>query len=535
MKSLEKFSMLYATDELPAVLLGWQDSGDYNLKEIIEKMLAEDMLWTFTDAELKKLAPHAYAQVGDTAYYFSRNIHGTGDKNVGLLCNSFGWTDESVKTFPWAADRDLYFMNWESCIRIRDDILKAIYPNAKTAAELKQIGFEKGNQLSIEDVWVPELSTYKGFVDFLYKVQELYGKDGIIPYAPEMEVVHTWNRIFLEGALCGDYDAVKNDVVTNIIDRKDEFKSMVTDLNKMYNDGVLYLNFAIDQSEQYDEKANIGRFAVLKSYGADNANNLLREAGETYQYRRVPISYDTGDRVIQGAGPAETARCGFVFLINKKKLPDYEDVKKLMAFWDYQATYEGRQLLEWGPKSAGLWHEVDGEREFIAEDILANLEGTAVLGTGKDIAYYGLSLTQDRACKDEYFQGRLYHAGMTGPFGLDVPPESADDIDFEWLQTRALQAKAPVIYDDNYAAWNGSTESNTPFWNNWGTSNELLAKAIMADTKNFDKAWDEVIDHFYNTVGIEAYWKEQKGYIDFIKSLRDSLRFHPKADMSVFD
>jgi hypothetical protein len=534
MTAMERFSMLYATNELPAVLLGGQDSGDYNLGDIIQKMLAEDMLWTFTDAELKAVAPHAYAAIGDTAYQFSRNMHGTGDKNVGLQCATFGWTDYTMKEFPWRAGREQLFLNWESMIRIRDDILKEIIPTAKTTAELKEIAFKNG-KLTWDDVRVPELDTYQGFVDFLYKVQEKYKGTDIIPYGPDMEVMHIFNRIFLEGALCGDYDAVKNDVVTNIVERQPEFLAMLKDLNKMYNDGVIYLNFAIDQGEQYDEKANAGRFAALKSYGAADANNILREAGEPYQYRRVPVSYDTGDRVIQGAGPSETARCHFVFLINKKKLPDLEDVKRLMSFWDYQATYEGRQLLEWGPESAGLWKIENGERKFTAPDVIANLQGKTVYGTGKDIAYYGLSL--NTSWKDEYFQTRLYLADMTGPLNADVPeePESADSIDLDYEINMAAQELVKAIYDDNYAAWNGSTVSNESFWGNWGTNNEVIAKAVMAKPANFDKAWAEVLDHFYNVVGIEEYCREQKGYIDFIKPIRDSLRFHPNADMSVFD
>ena len=71
----------------------------------------------------------------------------------------------------------------------RDDILKEIYPNAKSEKELADLILEKNGNLSLEDVLDAPVYTLEGLLDYLRKVKELnFQEDGytVIPAHPAL-------------------------------------------------------------------------------------------------------------------------------------------------------------------------------------------------------------------------------------------------------------------------------------------------------------------------------------------------------------
>ena len=529
MKTIEKFNLLYATNEVPEVIVGWMDTGDKNLKDVVQKMIKDDMIWTWSDDEIKKLAPDAYGLISPLAYELQKGIQGT-DKNVCLLHRAFGVAKNLADKYPEFARKKDKPIAGPNMPRFRDDILKEIIPTAKTVKELEEI-YQKNGKLTWNDIYIPELDTYEEFISYLYKVKEKYGASGVIPYAPHADVLNSWSRAFLGGTYYATYNPVANDVNIVAVDKREKFNGLAKDLNKLFNEGIIDKNYAIDKDDQYKEKLNSGKFAVAKDGNSNDPNTALLKSNQPFRYRNVPVSYNTAENIRDGAAGVTSARCGNGFVLNKKKLVKAA-MEKVMKYFNYQATEEGANLIIWGPQSSGLWEIKDGKRQWKDTEFADVVAGKKPIGQMKDFAYYGLQPggpgTMDAKYSRDYF---FFPHWDANPLTGDTVSASKTFNLFEEIKSAAQEVNK-TFYDDNYSAWNGTTPTNKVFWDNWQNITNLVNKSIVVKPNEFDAKYAEVWKSLEEVSRIKEYEKEQKGYIDWIKKYKDQLRFHPKADMS---
>lgn len=532
MKSVEKFNLLYATNEVPEVWTGWIGTGDRNLYDVAEKMMKDDMLWTWTYDELKALAPDAMSMVSPISYDLAKGTLNTGDK-VGVLLNrAHGWSPQLAEKYPDFFKANNFPFAGGNMLRFRDDILKAIIPGAKTAAELEEL-YKKNGKLTWDDVHVPELGTYEGFKNFLYKVKEKYGKEGIIPYGPDQHIMNFGSRVFLQGWHFAEFNPVKMEMMVSAVDKKDEWIGIAKDFNKMFNEGIFDRNYALNTNQQYDEKVGQGKYAVAKDGGVDGSNQVLAGANLPFRYVKVPVSYSTAFGNFDGYQQQEPARCGYGFIFNKKKLND-EQIKKVLGYFNYHATKEGSELITWGPAEAGLWEEKDGKRVWKDPAFVDVITGKKPVGEMKDFAYYGLQPGGEAAkgpgnkyIHEYYFMPHIAHKPFTGD---SVPVQGAFSLDME--QNKAFASFNKGYYDELFASWNGTQPMNKVMWDQFNTAKEEINKAICAKPAEFDARMEAFYAFYKDTMKVDEYYQQMKGYIDVVKKYKDMLRFHPNADLS---
>lgn len=529
MKAIEKFNLLYATNDLPEVWGGWYGSGDRNLYDVAQKMMKDDMLWLWDYEELKELAPDAVGLVSPIAYEFAKGVMGTGSK-VGILLNrAHGWAPELANKYPEIEKANNFPFFASSMLRFRDDILKSIIPSAKTAAELEEI-YKKNGKLTWDDVYLPELDSFEKFKDFLYNVKKKYGSKGIIPFGPEQSIMNFASRVFLGGWHFAEFDPIKIDIKMTTIDNKQGWINIAKEFNKMFNDGILDMNYSLLTGQQYDEKLAQGKYAVAKDGGVNSVNQVLTGANQPFRYVRVPVSYDTATLNVRGYQQQEPARCGYGYIFNKKKLNE-EQIKKVLNYFNYHATKEGSELISWGPKEAGLWEEVNGKRVWKDQAFIDVILGKKPVGEMKDFVYYGLQPGgaghDNKYIHDYYFMPHLSGVSITGP---TVDVVSDFNLDYELIKAFASYNKG--YYDDMLSSWNGTQPLNKVMWDNYGTSNAELNKIISGKTSDFDKKMEEYFKFYKETMKAEEYYQQMRGYIEVVKKFKNNMRFHPEADMS---
>lgn len=535
MQLIEKFNVLYAANEVPDLLVVWTDGQG---KEMIQKMMQADMIYQWSDDELKQYAPDAFSLISPLAYKLVKERLGTGDKNAVLLTRAGTLSKEGAEKYPDYIKGTQKFGNWENFFKFRDDILKDIIPTATTVADLEAKYKANGGKLSWNDFQIPELSNYDQLKAYLYKVKAKYGSKGVIPYGAPKDLLNIWAKVFYGIGIHGIYNPMIMDVTTGPVDQKDKITSLAKDLNKMYNDGIIDPNYAIDNDDQHKEKLLNGKYAVDKwgEGGSVNDTNIaLAGKGVAYRYRPVPISYDTGCQVVNGFGGVR-GDAGWGYFINKKTV-DEAKMKKILGYLNFTATPEGQDMIMWGPADSGLWEEKDGMRVWKDEGFVKVLTGEIPVGQGKDFAYYGLCPGDGASSDLKYARDYFWYPTLernalkTGGYTLNAVTNS-DKVQLGDEVRKASQQVIKGQFDALYDAWNGSTPTNSVFWAKWNDTQDEMNKALTAKEKSFESKMDSFFKYLDEKIKIQDYAKEQKGFINWMKPQKDSLRFPEGADLS---
>ena len=378
-------------------------------------------------------------------------------------------------------------------VYVRDDILKMIYPNAKTQKELEEIYMRDGG-FKFEDVTDVTFSSKEEFFDFLYKVKEL----NLTENGRKVEAFYNvssadnWNLLTLLGGIYG-YN-LNGDIGANYFTYWDKetdrveymyeqpfFKEALWDLTKLIIDGVSSKEALVDQRIVFNEKGNNGQYAVL--YGWDTPS-VFELKDKDFGYRKVYLTIpQKNDKFLF----AEAAMGGNTIAILNKNIKE-ENLPQLMRYIDFFASKAGQKLVYWGPKDAGLFTETDGKLEYTDKELEADLVKSA---ENKKRTYYGID-GQAWAPYPTYLPN-LYHPYLI----CDLERDPADTYGaFSYKHFEPFPEMKQSYVPDIWLFDAAGIEGVKSFWKARTAFEEQILKIYVSkDREEFEKNYQELIDN----------------------------------------
>lgn len=284
-------------------------------------------------------------------------------------------------------------------IWVRDDILKMLYPEAKTQAEIKQLYLDKG-EFSKEDMTDVTIDGYDGLRKLLEDINNLgltengrkvwpfYTHDG----GDNWNLLSMFNRI--EGTPGSEvnyftYWDVKTKKLVRTIDQE-WFKNQMKFYTQLVIDGLSSKEALIDNKAAFDQKKNNGEYAVLYGNDIPPTDESLKAAGKNYSYRKVLINVPIDfDRFLK-AKNSNKIYDGVQWTIFKtNNIKTEEDLEQVLRYIDFFYSEAGQKFSYWGPEKAGLYTvEPDGTFKYTDKE----LEQNRVYDVGSDaMVKYGFS------------------------------------------------------------------------------------------------------------------------------------------------
>lgn len=277
-------------------------------------------------------------------------------------------------------------------------------------------------------------------------------------------------------------------------------------LNNIYNEGLLDPDFLIQKDDQLQQKVASGLVGVgMMVPDMDSAQELLLQDNPDAVIRYIPWPKAEGH-----TGSFDVYESGYwaATIAN-----DFEHKDRLCEMWDWMFSDEGLDILTWGPEEAGLWEmNEEGKKVFKDKEVEEACLNGVLQKRGAD--YYGL-----------YDVSGIYFPYMS-TIAICAPVLDAYN---PMSYTRSYPPKPDVkIVNRSYSSknsynWDGSasygngmdevTEVADYFWAEW--SGAESAKVITASPDQFDAAFDEAIEEFYeetdyeNAKSIMTEWFEE--------------------------
>ena len=364
-----KLGMLNAADDWPEIAFV-SESGMSNFKDLFTAGIAYDL----TDA-LQKYTPNLQKRIPFEKFPEAKTLATCYnlDGKIYSLPMQLGSPDRSIKMLnpdfvnPNAQDGpDGSVTFW-----VRDDILKMLYPNAKTADEIDAL-YEKNGKFAREDIYDIPLKTKDDIVKFLYDVKNLIKTKDLKENGKPVQVTFAFggqdnwmafgqllpalNRIPTQNNYFTYYDKTTKNV--EFMFQQDYFKETAKLFNKFVRDGIMDKNSLLENNAAHNEKLNNGQYAV--AYQTPD-ESVLKSSGKTFRYRAVWIDSPVQtDKYLMPLSPVKTGMGAVIF---KDKVKE-EDLPQVVRYLDYMISEVGEKMYTWGPRSAGLFEEKDGKRVF---------------------------------------------------------------------------------------------------------------------------------------------------------------------------
>lgn len=409
-----KLPMVIASNDLPNMIIG------YGIKkqvlELWEEGYLADLTRFYEDGSLDQLLK--YMPLEEAWDYVYVN-YADEDGNMFLLPN--GGTSNTVSV--WDAigfeheDYDPnYFdtygmsptnynnMNSNKAVLVRDDILKALFPDALTLKDIENIYVENGT-FTEEQIFDLGLDSPEDFWEMLYDIQELIaggdyvGMDGRpveVMAGPHNEVDNWYWMVNLPNAVNGapdgtqyfvgaDYDAEDPDKLLSYAFNSDYYVKWMKQLNQLVRDDVISQSSMIDNSAAFTEKCKNGHYAVL--YGGQHYP--YGDANNGWNYRPIYVNTEYNYSRYGGFSNVQHDDCIGIF---KDTLSDAQ-LEQLIHAINYINSEVGIKMFYWGPRSAGLFTEDEnGNRTYTKKELVDAMINNIDNGYPTDYGIYNTSL-----------------------------------------------------------------------------------------------------------------------------------------------
>lgn len=535
-----RLSILAASNDWPALVVNGNS---------LDQLVKGDKFYDLTDL-IPKYCPHIWANYSKSAPTSVKDGYNFTGKQYRVPATIGAGPDNLVKIVP---DLDLNRYNFIasptdtqgglSNIMVRDDILKLLYPTAKTQKEIEDL-YVKNGKFTREEVYDVPLKTKEDVIKFFYDVAKVIkdnkitenGKPVYATFAnngqdnwPEMAWLNNqWN------GLIGMTYFTYFDGQTKKIElgfKTDLGKSDMLVWNKFVRDGVASRESLIDNNEQFTNKMNNGEYAIGFAWVTPDKTKL-KAANKPYDYRKVYFDIPAQkDKFLQSVG-----ELGFLNSVGiVKDAVKEEDLPQVLQYLDFLASDVGNKLTAWGPKTAGLWEETNGVRKFTnkeVEDCIVydvanganvkyNLQSTIA---GEDLAWPGIpvGVQYGGIFAPKYLYDRATSANAPGnadrffATGLFAPMPT-------------LKGVIPITAD----IWNftETVPEMKAFWNVRGTGFEpLMTKCFAAkNDAEFEVAYKKMVDFATQNqlsdesmVKLNAFYQEK--YPDSYKNYMENYK-----------
>ena len=519
-----KLPKLVAAKQFPTMVSG------YNINSQLNELYDNGYLYDLTEyyqngyldhltywAPLEEMDSYLYnnLKANDGSYFL---IPSLSTKNMVSYWDATGYYPEEFDPAYWntyaqlpsnAVGEQTYYG-----IYVRDDILKELYPDALSVAELKKIYMEDGT-FTEEQIYDVELNSAEDFYDMLHDIKELLkddkwvgldGKGMEVTYGPHTGTDNfsgwgTYLPRLLKGFTTNTNYFVLSDRskdsegLLQYAYKSDKFVEYMREVNALVNEDIIAQNSMVDNAAAYQEKYLNGHYAVLYGFNDPSGLNVDGSAGG-WSYRpvwvNVPVDKDYG-----GYGTLSTIPYYGIF---KNEDMTEEQLEQLIHFIDYQNSEVGIKNAVWGPKSAGFFEEdADGNRKFVNAELEANvLTGNAESQISVETGIYG-EATVNRPYN--HYPGGMGR-GLYEYKYLTAPEQ-------ERVENNAMKYYNPGILPGQTVGENSirlkkgcdlydlglKVEGMKQFWSARTGFENQFKKVLVAETGKFDAELDNLIQY----------------------------------------
>ncbi|MBE7010981.1 MAG: hypothetical protein E7418_05780 [Ruminococcaceae bacterium] len=506
-----KLSKLVAGDNLPEILA----CGAYQGPAHFAKLNALKQVWELTPEMLQKYAPNVWKRVPQR-YWEAIKVDG---KILGIPYNN----QSSKETLPDATDRELEIIDTLfktpvndvsignlHCLFVRDDILKMIYPEAKTWDELVALLEERQEPMGEELLDIP-IDTTEEYIDFMYKIQELNLKEGgktVYPfgyYGGDNWCALAWLGADMYGYKGHAYTGTWNDVTKEIeIPIAGEVvKEAARMQNKMLADMVIDPDSMAHTTAQAKEKMLNGLYAIAPINGVSDiitVNDSLEKQGKSFRYR----PFITQIPAQEGYGAFEEDQMWTSSLCILKTV-DENQLYQILNWLDVQFTDEWDSVRHWGPEEAGLYTVgEDGKRQFVDErftkyfvdgntDALKPEEGKGLHGT---IGYNTGGLFTVAATATTRWTPKVHLEKITYKPALNSGFKFKSDSE----HVTSVKMYPPC---QGWSSIYADIPEVVTFWAEREQWENMFKVAMAAPVGEFDEKWDEAVEDLNAIVDVE--------------------------------
>jgi putative aldouronate transport system substrate-binding protein len=503
----QRFNLLVQSNSLPDVLITDGGIAASELKKNNQIWLPSwDDFQTYAPEIANRLGPaeRAVIMFDDNTFYGIPSMMSMSQYDLNIN------PQFAVAVDDWSVGKRDYIK-----LLVRDDVLKTLYPDAKSYAQLLELWKQKSYVLDESDVRIAGLETGDDVIDLLRKIKALglkeNGKD-VIPFTSDANFfVETFG--FIEGfyndwAMANfNYNTSKAELWYD----KPEYKAAYKKWNGAAKEGLLDPNGIVMKADQMTEQIQQGQYAVVSNSASDTTgiytkelNTSMAAAGKSFQYRPIFIKVKKTPNFpgfyATGVGSSQ------YYLMNKNTLQQ-EDVYQLLNWANFQLTKEGIELLAWGPESAGLWEiGADGKRHY-KTDVLENSAINFVNNPGeKNATYYGLAVgTWDTRFDYRFYSYYNAQYSVYSPRVLAWPLQSKGTEDEFLAYLPTVGAKTFLWWLDPVAGCFSSAvgefaDAMSAFYNAAAqVSSDVIPKMIFADSDaEFEEFFTKGHDLLYN-------------------------------------
>jgi len=300
---------------------------------------------------------------------------------------------------------------------------------------------------------------------------------------------------------------------------QDWFKEDVRLFNQFVRDGIAPESCLVENNEIFTDKLNNGEYAVAYAWLAPDTAKYT-EAGKPWQYRKVyfDIEQDLTTNLVTGG---EIAGSDGVSIF-KDKVAE-EDLPQILTWLDFMYTDAGMKLISWGPRTSGLWEEVNGVRRFTDKELeqclVYNVENGANVKYNLAMSIFGSAVPEQYPHIYVGIQG----GGIFAPrYVYDLSNEARNpggaNVAFATGMFDPL-IKSSAVMAISADAWSfGNTVPEMKrFWDVKGAGFEpTLSKCLAARTDaEFEQYYQEMLD-FAHMNGLNA--ESVQASIDWMKA-----------------
>lgn len=286
---------------------------------------------------------------------------------------------------------------------MRDDIVKMLYPEAKSQDEIDAL-YEKNGTFTREEIFDIPLKNAEDFYNLLQAIKDLGLMENGKPVDPFYVYSggDNWALIaYFTSGLFGRnagwrpdgnnftfFNRLTQEVEYNYM--QPEFKDEIYYINKLVRDGLGSKESLVDNGATFEQKRDSGQYATGYAWLRPNEETLAN-IGKEYRYRKVYIDKepDTAKYTFTTDGASNGMGWNCIF----KSVVSEEDLPQLLNYFNFFWTDAGKRVVYWGPRSAGMFTEENGVRQYVDPDLANEIVYSSVQNMGIDkgaYAKYGL-------------------------------------------------------------------------------------------------------------------------------------------------
>ncbi len=391
--------MQILADTVPAVI--GNGNGIATDVQAITMLKSAGMIREIKLEDMKKYMPRTQERLAEYGLtiedFYNASVDSSDGKMWVLPSLPSPLLNEEYRNSPYGDDQ---LGNGGYHVWVRDDILKMIYPEAKSAEELKQIAITNGGKLTWEQAKDIPITNMDELYDFLKKIKDLnIQEDGYTITPAHLQFNNSrgamyWSLMSITGlSLSYDYPMVikESQNYHQSFETTPEWKTYTSFMNKGFNEGLFGQEFYTQRDEQRDAKIINGEYAVVSLWAPIGANQQrAKEQGKTYGWRFLPIF---GNELNPDFQDATNQYLDIKVdwnskLFNAHKITE-EMMPQMLNWMDWNYSTEAAILRAWGTpdmyEGEGMNRRFKPEFKKVEEYLLSGKEDE----TG-DCWYYGL-------------------------------------------------------------------------------------------------------------------------------------------------